>query len=42
MRVFLEEFFARFRGIELAGEVERLRSGELDSIMHMPMRLKGS
>jgi cytochrome P450 len=31
-RVFIEEFFQRFAAIELVGDVERLRSNELNSI----------
>ena len=38
-RVFLEEFFARFASIELAGEPVRLRSNELNAWKRMPVRL---
>lgn len=38
-RVFLEEFFARFEVIELAGEPVRLRSNELNAWKRMPVRL---
>ena len=39
-RVFLEKFFRRFAGVELAGEPVRLRSGELDAWKRMPVRLR--
>jgi len=39
-RVFLEELFARFAQIELAGEPVRLRSNELNAWKRMPVRLK--
>ena len=38
-RVFLEEFFARYAAIELAGEPVRLRSNELNAWKRMPVRL---
>jgi cytochrome P450 len=38
-RVFLEELFARFATIELAGEPVRLRSNELNAWKRMPVRL---
>jgi cytochrome P450 len=38
-RVFLEEFFRHFRGIELREEPTRLRSNELNAIKRMPVRL---
>jgi cytochrome P450 len=38
-RVFIEEFFQRFAAIELVGDVERLRSNELNSIKRMPVRV---
>ncbi|MEX2206300.1 MAG: cytochrome P450 [Myxococcota bacterium] len=38
-RVFLEELFARFQTIELAGEPVRLRSNELNAWKRMPVRL---
>ncbi len=38
-RVFLEELFARFETIELAGEPTRLRSNELNAWKRMPVRL---
>jgi len=37
--VFLEELFARFAAIELAGEPVRLRSNELNAWKRMPVRL---
>lgn len=39
-RVFLEEFFLCFSGIELAGPPERLRSSELNALKRMPVRLE--
>ena len=38
-RVFLEEFFARFAKIELAGEPARMRSNELAAWKRIPVRL---
>jgi len=38
-RVFLEELFARFATIELAGDPVRLRSNELNAWKRMPVRL---
>ncbi len=38
-RVFLEELFARFAAVEPAGEPVRLRSGELNALKRMPVRL---
>src|SRR5262245_4384233 len=38
-RVFLEEFFRSFAGIELAGEPVRLRSMDLHAWKRMPVRL---
>lgn len=38
-RVFLEEFFARFAKIELAGEPARMRSNELNAWKRIPVRL---
>ncbi len=38
-RVFLEELFARFASIELAGEPVRLRSNELNAWKRMPVRM---
>ena len=38
-RVFLEELFARFASIELAGDPVRLRSNELNAWKRMPVRL---
>jgi cytochrome P450 len=38
-RVFLEELFARYARVELAGEPVRLRSGELHAWKRMPVRL---
>lgn len=38
-RVFFEEFFRRFSGIELTGPVERVRSNQLNSTKRMPVRL---
>ena len=39
-RVFLEEFFRRFAGIEPTGPVERVRSSQLNSTKRMPVRLR--
>ncbi len=39
-RVFLEEFFDQFAGIEPAGEAERLRSNELNALKRMPVVLR--
>jgi len=39
-RVFLEEFFQHFEGIELAGEPVRLRSMDLHTWKRMPVRLR--
>jgi len=39
-RVFLEEFFARFSGIEPTAEPARLRSNELNAVKRMPVRLQ--
>lgn len=39
-RVFLEEFFDYFAGIELAGSPVRLRSNELNALKRMPVRLR--
>jgi cytochrome P450 len=38
-RVFLEEFFARFASVELAGEPARMRSNELNAWKRIPVRL---
>jgi cytochrome P450 len=38
-RIFLEEFFARFAKIELAGEPARMRSNELNAWKRIPVRL---
>ncbi len=38
-RIFLEELFARFESIALAGEPVRLRSNELNAWKRMPVRL---
>lgn len=38
-RVFLEEFFDHFAGIELVGPPARLRSNELNAVKRMPVRL---
>lgn len=39
-RVFLEEFFETFAGIELAGEPARMRSNELNAWKRIPVLLK--
>jgi cytochrome P450 len=39
-RVFLEEFFARFAGIECTEAPSRLRSNELNAVKRMPVRLR--
>jgi cytochrome P450 len=38
-RVFFEEFFRRFAGIEPTGPIERVRSSQLNSVKRMPVRL---
>jgi cytochrome P450 len=41
-RVMLEELLERIPELELAGEVQRLRSTMIRGIKHMPVRLRGS
>jgi cytochrome P450 len=41
IRVMFEELLARWTDIELAGEVQRLRSAFLTGIKHMPVRFVG-
>lgn len=38
-RIFFEEFFKRFRGIELTGEPRRIRSNLVNGFKDMPVRL---
>lgn len=38
-RVFFEEFFRLFRGIELAGEALRIRSNLVNGFKHLPVKL---
>jgi cytochrome P450 len=39
-RIFLEEFFSAFSGIELAGEPARMRSNELNAWKRIPVALE--
>jgi cytochrome P450 len=38
-RVFFEEFFAHFKGIEMTGEAKRIRSNLVNGFKEMPVRL---
>ena len=38
-RIFFEEFFALFKGIELTGEAKRIRSNMVNGFKHMPVKL---
>lgn len=38
-RVFFEEFFKLFSGIELTGETKRIRSNNINGLKHMPVRI---
>jgi cytochrome P450 len=39
-RIFLEEFFQHFRGIEATGSVTRIRSNLVNGLKTMPVRLQ--